>query len=216
MPSLTTNKVTLGYYISSFVLLVSIIHINFRTFTSRAVTHEVPGADSDDLQTALTKLDSEDDYPTSLIPRSRHLRNAAFTMEESVHYSLNFTLEWESLIPSGTAGAVRLGPDKRYYIVSMFHQLQCLDELRRAVVQTGNGSDSSSERVHHCLNYIRQMLLCAANVRLEPVKPTAGGRGADGFWLEHRCRDWSMLRREVEDNYERWQVGNPEGRGLLN
>ena len=221
---LQAYKYAIGYYLLSIALLASVSLFNHRAFTlilsSRVAEAEEPrtrsgtkGLSCSNIcaysplrQSHLAEFDTKDGYPISLIPPSRHPRNAAFTMEESVHYSLNSTLEWDSLIPAGTGGAVRLGPDDRFYTVSMFHQLQCLNDLRKAVVQTEDESEPTKERVHHCLNYVRQMLLCAASVRLEPVKPTAGGRGADGFWLEHRCKDWTLLRQEVELNHGRWRT----------
>ena len=52
------------------------------------------------------------------------------------------------------------------------------------------------------------MLLCAASVRLEPVKQAsgagAGGPKVDGLGLEHRCRDWTVLRSEAEANFLTW------------
>lgn len=79
--------------------------------------------------------------------------------------------------------------------------------MRRAVVSVPS-SEWESWHTQHCLNYVRQMLLCAANVRLEPVKVGRGtgeeGLKVDGLGLEHRCRDWSLIRKEVEENFERW------------
>lgn len=85
----------------------------------------------------------------------------------------------------------------------MFHQLHCLDKLRRAVVEE---PPSEWERWHtqHCLNYIRQMLLCAASNKLEPVKNVTEGLKVDGLGLEHTCRDWSVLRGIAEENFAEW------------
>jgi hypothetical protein len=50
------------------------------------------------------------------------------------------------------------------------------------------------------------MLLCASNVKLEPFKPDseAGSDKVDGLNLEHKCRDWSVLREIAEKNYDGW------------
>lgn len=128
-------------------------------------------------------------------------------VEDTVHYHPNVSEEWASLFPAGSGGFVRLGPKGRLFGVSMFHQLHCLDKMRRAVVDIPP-TEWEVWHTQHCLNYVRQMLLCAASVRLEPVKEGHGpGEEAlkvDGLGLEHQCRDWTMLRREVEKNFERW------------
>ena len=130
--------------------------------------------------------------------------------EDSVHYSLETDLgvsEWNATLPSGGT-VIHLGPDGRPFTVSMFHQLHCLDKMRRAVVSPPS-SEWESWHTQHCLNYVRQMLLCAASVRLEPVKVAPGkgqeGLKVDGLGLQHECRDWSALREAVEANHERWE-----------
>jgi hypothetical protein len=147
----------------------------------------------------------EFDFPPSIIPLSEHPYNARLTVEDSVYYEPNATAEWHTLFPSG-GGFVRLGPEYRLFGVSMFHQLHCLDKLRRAVV---HDPPSEWERWHtqHCLNYVRQMLLCSSSNRLEPVKDVADGLKVDGLELEHTCRDWSVLRRIAEENFKDWPEG---------
>ena len=150
----------------------------------------------------------EADYPPSLIPLSQHPRNAALVIEDTVHYAPNASADWHSIFPAGSGGFVKLGPHDRLFGVSMFHQLHCLDKMRRAVVAMPS-SEWESWHTQHCLNYVRQMLLCAASVRLEPVKVAPGkgqeGLKVDGFGLQHECRDWSALREAVEANHERWE-----------
>ncbi|KAI0648778.1 hypothetical protein C8Q79DRAFT_903489, partial [Trametes meyenii] len=151
----------------------------------------------------------EADFPPTLVPLSQHTRNAALVVEDTVHYPPNDTAEWSSLFPAGSGGFVQLGPHGRLFGVSMFHQLHCLDKMRRAIVAPPD-SEWESSHTQHCLNYVRQMLLCASSVRLEPVKEaddergSGGGLKVDGLGLEHRCRDWSLLREKVEENFHDW------------
>lgn len=134
-------------------------------------------------------------------------RDSLLIVEDTVHYQANASAEWASLFPAGSGGFVRLGPQNRLFGVSMFHQLHCLDKMRRAVIEPPP-SEWESWHTQHCLNYVRQMLLCAASTRVEPVKRGSGfGKESlkvDGLGLEHKCRDWGLLRRVVEQNYERW------------
>ncbi|KAJ8488217.1 hypothetical protein ONZ51_g3685 [Trametes cubensis] len=160
----------------------------------------------------------EDDFPPTLIPLSRLQRDAILTFEDTVHYALNDTAEWESLLPIGSQGFVRLGAEARLFGVSAFHQMHCLLNIQRAI-QTRPANDFDAWHVQHCLNYIRQKVLCASSTRLEPVRQIKGMEEeeamavADGIGLKHQCRDWSVLRREMEENYRHWPEGMENANG---
>ena len=158
-----------------------------------------------------------DDHPPMLLPPSQLPRNIALVTEETVHYWPHMPEDWESMTPAGSGGFVRLGPQKRLFGVAMYHQLRCLRVLQQATAPL-NASvfkfdippplDNIGGGVHHCLNYLRQMFLCAANLRLEPLTQDRelGGVKTDGIGLEHRCRDWTVVRRQVEANIEQWRA----------
>lgn len=50
--------------------------------------------------------------------------------------------------------------------------------------------------VRHCIDYLRQSLMCHGDATVE-VKPV-GVNGVRGFGIEHQCRDWERLRGWVE------------------
>lgn len=149
----------------------------------------------------------ETEFPETLIGPADHPYDSLLTIEDSVHYAANASTEWNTLFPEGSGGFVRLGPAFRLFGVSMFHQLHCLDKMRRAVIEE---PPTEWEKWHtqHCLNYVRQMLLCASSTRLEPAtfvdEHGRAGLKVDGLGMEHTCRDWSSLRHAVEENYEQW------------
>ncbi|KAI0371485.1 hypothetical protein BV20DRAFT_1051511 [Pilatotrama ljubarskyi] len=62
------------------------------------------------------------------------LRDVAMYFEPTVHYQLNSTeadAEWAALTPLND-GIVYAGSERQPYLLSIFHQLRCLDVLRRA------------------------------------------------------------------------------------
>lgn len=88
-------------------------------------------------------------------------------LQDTVHYQLNTTEsveEFAALVPI-RGHTVPVGKQEITHTVALFHQLRCLDILR---------SDYAAQRGEtrmgrHCLNYLRQSILCLADVKLEPA-----------------------------------------------
>lgn len=154
----------------------------------------------------------EDDYPDNLPIPHPGLPYVALRVEDSEHYSIRATegstpddvalleAEWESLFPSGY-GFIHVGPHDREFTISMFHQLHCINNIRLAL----GLKPPPLYHTQHCMNYLRQMVLCASNTRLEPMsrrlKEKSNITGVDGLGLIHVCRDWSVVHQIFEDNY---------------
>lgn len=139
------------------------------------------------------------------------------TVEDSVHYPLIGPIaqsEWETIYPS-SFGFVRLGSESRIMCVSMFHQLHCVEKMRRAL---DNPDDPYATIPHlqHCMNYIRQMILCASDLTLEPQEEVGEGDiwgirnasviASSGTDVTHSCRNWAEVYDTIEDNYVEWQA----------
>ncbi|OCH88792.1 hypothetical protein OBBRIDRAFT_733757, partial [Obba rivulosa] len=143
------------------------------------------------------------DFPNSLIPHEEHPYNARLTIEETLHYGPTNDVEWLTLFPRG-GGYVRRGPEHRAFRVAMFHQLYCLNVIRKAIVDATWINDEDSGLTESCFNYIHQMSLCASSTRLEPVKQLTSGIGVNVLGMEHTCRDWSLVYASVEENVKTW------------
>ncbi|KAM5537647.1 hypothetical protein V8D89_008725 [Ganoderma adspersum] len=206
VPHSLTRRVV-GYHLCATVILACTLWLNIRVARDPSLG---------EWREADFSYIGEDHSPT-LLPPSTHLRNVTLITEETVHYWLHTPQDWESMTPAGSGGFVRLGPQKRLFGMAMYHQLHCLHTLQQATAHSnGLGSesdgpellDNTGGEVRHCLNFLRQMLLCAVNVRLEPLTEdwTLGSLKTDGIGLEHRCRDWTVVRHEVEANIEQWRL----------
>ena len=125
--------------------------------------------------------------------------------ENTIHYAPNTSLgeiEWNYTLPRGGA-VVHLGPDCRPFTVSMFHQLRCLNIVRAAIIKSHDGDPLDLQRrklVDHCMNYLRQMILCRMDTTLEPLR-AIHTRGVAVWDITHVCKDWSMVYKEAERNY---------------
>jgi hypothetical protein len=112
---------------------------------------------------------------------------------------------WEEL-QGGSKGVIytKLGrPDGkiRKAGLAMFHQLECLAQIRMAVqkLQDKNitGVDAEMDGLHgywaHCFDYLRQIILCNADDSIESSKIVAGKWTSDGFGGVKECRDHKWL-----------------------
>lgn len=144
-----------------------------------------------------------DDFPLDLpIPT---LGSIDASIEESVRFRLSqdkaVSDAWVYNLPKGI-GFVRLGEGKRMFAVSMYHEMHCLFEIHQEI----SFHRGPNPHVQHCLNYIRQNILCTADLTLEPLEHISNGFGvnvsAGGFSRE--CRDWSAARIYIEGNYLEW------------
>ena len=94
------------------------------------------------------------------------LGDAKMFVENTDHYALDTEegiAEWASLVPPD-GGVIKIpGHENQPLTISLFHQLRCLDVLRGAVVSSLQNRTAADPKTIHCLNYLRQMVLCRAD-----------------------------------------------------
>ncbi|PYI28111.1 hypothetical protein BP00DRAFT_273046 [Aspergillus indologenus CBS 114.80] len=138
---------------------------------------------------------------------------------------------WDNLMPLGE-GYLRIPHPRRFdippsspilndpdaaelYMVSSVHQLHCLRILRDVIVKVDNKNTTGKvdKHVFHCLDYLRQGIICAGDTTLEwaRVRRHANGDFAgyffDGRGSVHQCRDWTTIMGILEENRNQ----DPEG-----
>lgn len=123
---------------------------------------------------------------------------------DATRFSLLADDDWGTLFPLSdgfTTLRASANAPGRTFLVSMVHQLHCLDVIRVAFVTNRTGA---AHHVEHCLRYLRQTVLCHADTTLEPDEPgVRDGRwehAASGVGAVHRCRDWTVLRRWLDEH----------------
>ncbi|KAJ8119992.1 hypothetical protein ONZ43_g3185 [Nemania bipapillata] len=94
-------------------------------------------------------------------------------------------------------------PEKTVFTTSATHQLHCLF----AIVQTYSGLTSGHEipddhhwHMIHCFDYMRQAIMCSADMALEGLETTFPDHngGSDGWDSKHVCKDWSQVKTYLE------------------
>ncbi|TBU51884.1 hypothetical protein BD310DRAFT_941351 [Dichomitus squalens] len=136
------------------------------------------------------------------------LEDVYLSHEDSIHYALETDLgaaEWKSILPSG-GSTLYFGEDLRPFTLSMFHQLRCLDILRDILVEfhynkSPDATYKNPEMAKHCMNYLRQTVICRADTRLEHVRAASGPRVVVSD-LTHSCKDWTAVYEAAERNYQ--------------
>jgi len=133
---------------------------------------------------------------------------AHLPMENTVHYDLGTDLgilEWNNATLPGPNhdGVVWLtmkGGERRPFTFSLFHQLRCLNIVRESLLARRHPPYTKPSRLAtHCMNYIRQMVLCRADLTLESARHPRGPNTVVSD-VTHICRDWSVIWDEVEGN----------------
>ncbi|KAM7186284.1 protein of unknown function (DUF3328) domain containing protein [Rhypophila sp. PSN 637] len=107
-------------------------------------------------------------------------------------------------------------------VLSVFHQLHCLNSIRHgyyysqttdgdkftninpsnAHQDTGNQHnthtrhDASPSHIRHCLDNLRQSLMCHVDTNMEPTVPELGG--ATGFGVPRKCRNYERVKAWAE------------------
>ncbi|CZT13679.1 uncharacterized protein RAG0_17371 [Rhynchosporium agropyri] len=100
---------------------------------------------------------------------------------------------------------IRWGTNQTVFTTSMTHQLHCLF----AVVETYSGLTSNNTHLlpddyhwHmiHCFDYMRQAIMCAADMALEGLETTFPDHngGSDGWDSKHVCKDYSQVMTYLE------------------
>lgn len=120
---------------------------------------------------------------------------------------------WHSVYPEGY-GFVRLGSGDRILCTAMFHQLHCLEKMRILLDDPFN-TEVSFPHQQHCMNYLRQLFLCKADVTLEPILEHVHGAELDestdlsmlsGDGVTYECGDSKVLYHTAASNYLDWKA----------
>ncbi|KAL1859076.1 hypothetical protein VTK73DRAFT_7595 [Phialemonium thermophilum] len=96
------------------------------------------------------------------------------------------------------------------YSLSVTHQLHCLAVLRDVIIKYEKRDKSrfaGDGHEYHCLDYIRQSILCAGDTTLDHADDRSvdeDGRvlryGFTGARSTHQCRDWEAIKTFAEQH----------------
>ncbi|KAI1455387.1 hypothetical protein F4805DRAFT_459767 [Annulohypoxylon moriforme] len=120
--------------------------------------------------------------------------------------------DWDKLIPDGLGYVKHPSLAPEFSVIGVFHQLHCLYTVRRAYYAAYAASIGQEfnrvgvrepDHIGHCLDYLQQSLVCAADIGIEPFY---AGHYPD-VMFGRQCRDFS----EIQAWATRWRAVNGSG-----
>ncbi|ATZ57876.1 hypothetical protein BCIN_15g03970 [Botrytis cinerea B05.10] len=138
------------------------------------------------------------------------------TISQTFHYNRTFAeipsdtsnKAWESLFPPHGGFFDISGVSSQRSTLSIFHQLHCLDGIRHnywnlylamhsniSYNENSMREMSSPSHIRHCIDLLRQSLMCSADTTLEVKEEHVNG--VHGFGVLHKCSDWDVLLRTI-------------------
>ncbi|TLD09684.1 hypothetical protein PspLS_11387 [Pyricularia sp. CBS 133598] len=169
-------------------LLAALLWRDGRSRASLQVGGDFGGA-GPKFSTKITKWDADEAY----VPKDPNEFFAKKTIDQ-----------WNTMMPAGNGW--RQDENITFFTTSMTHQLHCVFMMARiyAALQPGvNRTLPEDYQSHylHCVDYLRQAIMCAGDVAMEPHSPTdADDNGpGDGSWAGyHVCKDYSQVTNYIE------------------
>ena len=88
------------------------------------------------------------------------------------------------------------------WATTLMHQIHCLGMMKSTWTKMANG-ESINNRRHdhfpHCIEYLRQAVMCQADLTLEPaIDPMQWPIGTSGWGVVHECKDWDAVLNAVK------------------
>ena len=135
-----------------------------------------------------------------------------FDTEMTMHESVQFTLEGPQSTRDYLAlqfyapgyGWVRLGDRYRWFANSMIHNFHCLRQIQVGISHP-NQTEVSRGHIGHCLDYMRQYILCNADAHLEPGDFTTRNHLTSRVTDTRVCQNWVAVYEWMAANEENWK-----------
>ena len=148
----------------------------------------------------------EDDVPERL-PLLNARPTVLMSIEESTRYSIDQPEsfdEWLWTATAGDGGNVRLGPNGRLFTTAYTHELHCLRSIRKLLAEDDVPKGRELAHAEHCLSFLRQHALCAADATLEPGDAFSRNFTASRVTVERQCKDVEAFYDTMWKYWQNW------------
>ncbi|KAE9400824.1 hypothetical protein BT96DRAFT_636940 [Gymnopus androsaceus JB14] len=125
-------------------------------------------------------------------------------VEESVHYSMvdsDAKMEWAYHHAFSHGSVIRVGPRNRTMYIALFHQSHCISQLSSLLAGEGR---SDWAHTHHCMNYLREWILCQADQTLELGDFMQRNYTVNREGGTYMCRNWENVFDYTTRDWLKW------------
>lgn len=133
------------------------------------------------------------------------------TFQESMRYGFtdnDTTDNWETLFTNQFGiGFAHLGPFHHRFIGAAYHSLHCVYSMSEDFDKPDHVANPSHHFIH-CLNYMRQIFLCTADMTLESGDFMMRNLTVDRMGVTRQCRDWVQVGDWINQNFKEWSDYN--------
>ncbi|PYI09966.1 hypothetical protein BO78DRAFT_307039, partial [Aspergillus sclerotiicarbonarius CBS 121057] len=93
-------------------------------------------------------------------------------------------------------------PDYSVYMITSMHSMHCLKSLHRSNLEYRKGVKQSypTEHLIHCLDNVRQDIMCAADETPRYIPVDASGTATTAVGQYRQCKDWNKLEKWSKEN----------------
>ncbi|KAJ5464102.1 hypothetical protein N7475_007237 [Penicillium sp. IBT 31633x] len=144
-----------------------------------------------------------DDHPVAWRASTQY---SSESVEESDHAWVNMEIDYinvaltkeeakeKDLPPSAN---FPWDPDYSVYMITSMHSMHCLKSLHRSNLEYRKGVKQSypTEHLIHCLDNVRQDIMCAADDTPRYIPVDASGTATTAVGQYRQCKDWDKLRQ---------------------
>ena len=148
----------------------------------------------------------EDDVP-EFFPLRNARQHVLMSMEESVRYGIDEPqsyLEWLWTSTADDQGNIHIGPNHRFGVPSLTQQQHCLRGLRTVLAGVDILEGHDLHHTEHCLSFLREHTLCAADITLEPGDVFARNFTTERVTHDRECLDAEAFYASMWDQWTRW------------
>ncbi|KAE9388892.1 hypothetical protein BT96DRAFT_926836 [Gymnopus androsaceus JB14] len=85
--------------------------------------------------------------------------------------------------------------------VAIIHQVHCIQRWRTELANEGSPDWGHTQ---HCLNYLREWILCQSDQTLEPGDFVLRNFSTAREGATHKCRNWSRVYEYMTEGWLKW------------
>jgi len=198
-------------FLSSIIILLTALNIlQWRISVHRCLNGERGGGHSKYADLLNDKISIQWTQPSTLSSAKETERDNEWDAISYDNGVVAISKEWAAEKDLPMASSFPWNTSKAIYLVNAHHNLHCLKNIYRAVMEFQKGQPQSlaHEHIVHCLSELVADVKCNADDTLRFIK--AGNGKSTAVGQSRTCRSWDQLEKWTHENAGCYRYGNPK------